>query len=94
MQFILILQCAESKEGLLLLKTENRIPAKFVKNLGSGLFELRTEWESDIFRVFFIFDKGNIVVLFNGFQKKSQKTPTDEIKRARRLIKEYYGAHQ
>ena len=40
-----------------------------------GFYELRVMWESNIYRVFFIFDEGAIVVLFNGFQKKTQKTP-------------------
>ena len=57
--------------GLLLLKTQDRLPAKFVKLMRDGLYELRTEYEGNIFRVFFIFDEGKIVVLFNGFQKKS-----------------------
>lgn len=59
--------------GLLLLKTQERLSAKFVKFIRDGVFELRTEYNNNIYRVFFIFDDGNIVVLFNGFQKKSQK---------------------
>ena len=55
--------------GLLLLKTQDRIPSKFVKLIRDGLYELRTEYMNNIYRVFFIFDKGQIVVLFNGFQK-------------------------
>lgn len=57
--------------GLLLLKTQNRISTKFVKAVRDGLFELRTEFNGNIYRVFFIFDDGQIVVLFNGFQKKN-----------------------
>ena len=60
--------------------------------MGDGLYELRAESASDIFRVFFIFDKGNIVILFNGFQKKTQKTPTGEIEKAKRIMREYYGS--
>lgn len=58
--------------------------------MGEGLFELRVEYESNIYRVFFIFDEGNIVVLFNGFQKKKQKTPKVEIEKALRIKNEYY----
>ena len=65
--------------GLLLLKTQDRLPKKFVKLIRDGLYELRTEYNSNIYRVFFIFDDGAIVVLFNGFQKKTQKTPVAEI---------------
>lgn len=53
-------------------------------------FELRVEYNGNIYRVFFIFDKGNIVILFNGFQKKSQKTPKNEIDKAIQIKKEYY----
>ena len=72
-----------------LLKTSERLPAKFVRYLQDGLYELRVEWNSNIFRVFFCFDKGNVVVLFQGFQKKTQKTPHSEIKKALMLKKEY-----
>ena len=54
------------------------------------LFAIRIEFESNIFRVFCCFDKGNIVVLFNGFQKKSQKTPKKEIEKAVRIMQEYF----
>ena len=76
--------------GLALLKTADRLPAKFVKHIVDGLYELRTEYNGNIYRVFFIFDEGKIVVLFNGFQKKSQKTPQNEIKRALRIMEEYH----
>ena len=76
--------------GLLLLKTQGRLPKKFVKLIRDGIFELRTEYGGKIFRVFFIFDEGEIVVLFNGFQKKTQKTPQGEIEKALRIREEYY----
>lgn len=65
-----------------MLKTQDRVSAKFVKPVRDGLFELRAEYEGNIFRVFFVFDGDNIVVLFSGFQKKTQKTPEKEIKKA------------
>ncbi|MDE6308155.1 MAG: type II toxin-antitoxin system RelE/ParE family toxin [Bacteroidales bacterium] len=80
--------------GLLLLKTQNRLSRKFVKLIRNGLYELRTEYEGNIYRVFFIFDEGNIVVLFNGFQKKSQKTPSSEIERAIKIKQAYYEDKQ
>ena len=61
--------------GLLLLKTQDRLPTKLVKLIKDGLYELCTEYGGNIFRVFFIFEEGKVVILFNGFQKKSQKTP-------------------
>ena len=77
--------------GLLLLKTMDRLPSKFVKHIEEGLYELRTEYENKILRTFFIFDSGNVVVLFNGFQKKTQKTPRRQIELAKRIMKAYYG---
>lgn len=77
--------------GLLLLKTQDRLSAKFVKSVRDGLFELRTEYMGNIYRVFFIFDKGQIVVLFNGFQKKTQKTPRQEIEKALKIKEAYYA---
>ena len=77
--------------GLLLLKTQERLSSKFVKFIRDELYELRTEYNSNIYRVFFIFDEGRIVVLFNGFQKKTQKTPNNEIEKALRIKEAYYG---
>ena len=79
---------------LLLLKTQVRVSTKFVKYLTEGLYELRIEYNSNIYRVFFIFDDGNIVVLFNGFQKKTQKTPQNEIDKALTIKDEYYADKQ
>lgn len=74
-----------------MLKTQDRVSAKFVKHIREGLFELRAEYEGNIFRVFFIFDGNDVVVLFSGFQKKTQQTPEREIKKALAIKKEYYG---
>lgn len=73
-----------------MLKRVKRLNSKFIKHIKDGLFELRIEWEGNIYRVFFVFDDGNVVVLFNGFQKKSQKTPIKEIEKGLRIKKEYY----
>ena len=75
--------------GLLLLKTQDRLPAQYVKFLKDGLYELRIEWQGNIYRIFFCYDEGYIVILFNGFQKKTQKTPDREINKALKLKKEY-----
>ncbi|MBQ0090872.1 MAG: type II toxin-antitoxin system RelE/ParE family toxin, partial [Prevotellaceae bacterium] len=72
-----------------MLKMQERLSTKFIKHIEDGIFELRAEHNGNIFRVFFIFDEGNIVLLFNGFQKKSQKTPRKEIELAKRLKNEY-----
>jgi len=80
--------------GLLLLKTQDRLSKKFVKYIKDGIYELRTEYAGNIYRVFFIFDDGQIVVLFNGFQKKTQKTPTNEIEKAIKIKEAYYADKQ
>lgn len=81
--------------GLILLRTMDRLPAKHMKHIEEGIFELRTEFEGNIYRTFFIFDGNNVVVLFNGFQKKGRRTPKCEIEKAKRIKKEYDGrAHQ
>lgn len=80
--------------GLDLLKYQDHVSKKFVKYIKDGLFELRTEWESNIYRVFFIFDGNNIVVLFNGFQKKTQRTPNSEITKALKIKKDYYDGRR
>jgi putative addiction module killer protein len=77
--------------GLDLLKTQDRVPVKFVKHIRDGIYELRTEYNGNIYRVFFIFDGGQIVVLFNGFQKKTQQTPKSEIEKALTIKNEYYA---
>lgn len=73
-----------------LLATVDRMPVKFMKSIRDGIYELRMEYNSNIYRLFFIFDDGSIVILFNGFQKKTQKTPQNEIEKALKIKKEYY----
>ena len=80
--------------GLLLLKTQDRLPTKFVKLIKDGLYELRTEYGGNIFRVFFIFAEGKVVILFNGFQKKCQRTPPNEVEKALMIKEAYYADKQ
>lgn len=77
---------------LKLIATLDRVPVKYFKYMegSSGIYEIRVEVGSDIYRVFSFFDKGRLVVLINGFQKKSQKTPKNEIELAEKLKKEYF----
>jgi len=77
-----------------LLETGDRMPVKFMKFIRDGVYELRMEYKSNIYRLFFIFDEGNVIILFNGFQKKTQKTPESEIEKALKLKKEYYEQKQ
>ncbi len=70
-----------------------RIPIKFFKSIEGekGLYEIRIEYQSNIYRIFSCLDKGRLVILFNGFQKKTQKTPSREIDKAKRIMKEYFN---
>lgn len=74
------------------IKQVDRVPEKFLKHLPGtdGLYEIRVEYQSNIYRIFCCFDKGNLVILFNAFQKKSQKTPKKELEKAMRLKIEYF----
>ena len=76
-----------------LVKQVDRVPEKFLKHLSGsdGIYEIRVEYQSNIYRIFSCFDKGNLVVLFNAFQKKTQKTPNSELEKAIRLKKEYFS---
>ena len=80
-------------EVLFMISIVERIPKKFFDKMEGvkGLFEIRVEYESNIYRIFCCFDKGNLVVLFNGFQKKTQKTPTKELNKAEKIMEEYFN---
>lgn len=73
-----------------------RIPEIYFKHLESttGLYEIRVQSGNDIFRIFCFFDNNNLVVIGNGFQKKTQKTPQKEIELAEKIKKEYYAEKQ
>ena len=76
-----------------ILETVERVPITYLKYIEgtNGLFEVRVQLGSDIFRIFCCFDGNRLVVLSSGFQKKTQKTPTKEIERALRIMDEYYN---
>jgi phage-related protein len=75
------------------IETLERIPTNYLKLIAEtkGLYEARIQVGTDIWRVFCFFDSGRLVILLNGFQKKTQKTPKKEIEKAKILMKEYYG---
>jgi len=86
----------KTKTQIYFVVARNKRPyaCKVYETQRDGLFELRMEYNGNIFRIFFIFDGDKIVVLFNGFQKKTQKTPLGEIEKALKLKNEYYGHKQ
>jgi phage-related protein len=76
----------------LLIEEVQYVPETYLKHIEGtdGLFEIRIQLASDIFRIFCFFDEGKLVVLANGFQKKTQKTPKQEIAKALKIKEEYY----
>lgn len=68
---------------LQLIRTTQQVPEKYFKHIEEtkGLYEIRVEAGSNIFRIFAFFDKGNLVVLGNGFQKKTQRHPNSKLKK-------------
>lgn len=75
-----------------LIEKLHRVPENYLKHLEGtdGLYEIRVQKGNDIFRVFCFFDQGQLVVVTSGFQKKKQKTPSQEIEKAIKIKKEYF----
>lgn len=67
-----------------------RIPSKFFKHVDDGIYEIRIEFQGNIYRIFSFFDMHNLIIVLHGFQKKSDKIPSKEIKKAKTLRKLYY----
>jgi phage-related protein len=74
------------------IETLERVPSNYLKAIKGtdGLFEARIQLGTDIWRVFCFFDQGRLVILLNGFTKKTQKTPQNEIDKALHLMNKYY----
>lgn len=78
------------RRALLLFSDTERIPSHFIKYIEDDIYEFRVNLGNNEFRIYFIFDGERLVILFNAFRKKTQKTPRSEITKAKRLKKEYY----
>lgn len=78
------------------IQSLNILPISIMRSIEGvkGLYEIRIEFSGNIYRIFCCFDKGNLVVLFNGFQKKTQKIPPGEIERAKKLMNEYFESNK
>lgn len=89
-------QTAKVRERILwtirLIRDLQRVPEQYLKHLEgtNGLYEIRVSSGNNIFRIFCFFDDGQLVILLNGFRKKTQKTPSGELNRAKKLKKQYY----
>lgn len=78
------------RRALLLFSDTERIPSHFIKYIEDDIYEFRVNYGNNEFRIFFIYDGDKLVILFNAFRKKTQKTPRSEILKAKRLKQEYY----
>lgn len=74
------------------VRSVDRVPKTILRSMENtdGLYEIRVEVGSNIFRIFCCFDEGSLVILFNGFLKKTQKTPPLQLERAKKIMKEYF----
>ena len=72
------------------------VPQTYLKHIENtdGLYEIRVQLANDIFRVFCFFDQDKLIVLINAFQKKTQKTPKQEIALALKIKGEYEDEKQ
>jgi len=79
-----------------LIRVTRKVPEKYFKHLEGtkGPYEIRVEVGSNIYRIFSFFDKGNLVVLGNAYQKKSQKTPKQELEKALKIMEEYQNENK
>ena len=68
--------------------TQQREP--YSKSLGDGIFELRVKQSSNITRILYFFVVGHQIILTNGFVKKTQKTPPEEIALAQKYRADYF----
>lgn len=77
---------------LSLIATIERVPGKYFRHMEGtvGIYEIRVEVGSNIFRAFAFFDEGQLIIIANAFQKKTQKTPRNEIELAKKIKKEYF----
>jgi len=74
-----------------IMVTVEKVPIKFFKHLEDGIYEIRIERDSNIYRIFSFFDEGRLVILLHGVQKKRQKTARKEIEKAKKLRQDYYN---
>lgn len=76
---------------ILLIEDIEVVPTIYLKYISGseGIYEIRIQTGSNIFRIFCFFDKEDIIVIGNGFQKKTQKTPKSEIVKANQIKLDY-----
>ena len=78
----------------LLQKNGPSLREPYSKELEDGIFELRARFGSNICRLLYFYDDGKIVLLTNGFVKKTQKAPKQEIELAKTYRADYYAGKE
>ena len=81
---------------LQLVETLEIVPIQYFKKLDGtdNIWEVRVDFGGDTFRLLGFFDKGNLIILTNGFAKKTQKIPTSEINLAEQRKTDYQNRGQ
>ncbi len=76
---------------LTLIEEIERVSGHYLKHIEGtdGLYEIRIQLGTDIFRIFCFFDSGKLIIIISGFQKKTQKTPIREIEKALKIKQDY-----
>ena len=81
---------------LRLIQELDSVPSQYLKKLVNtdNIWEVRVQVGNNIFRLLGFFDNDNLIVLTNGFAKKTQKTPSQEIELAEQRKREYLSRKQ
>ena len=79
---------------MVLMHSDSRMPAHYIKPLENGIYELRITTTDKELRILFIYDGNRLVVLLNCFAKKTRKTPRAVIEKAIKLKRQYYEEKQ
>ena len=78
----------------LLMEFGIKLKEPHVKNIGDGIWELRTQFGNDLTRIFYFTTRGKTFVLLHGFIKKTQAIPRKEFKTAQERMKDYKGRNE
>lgn len=73
-----------------LIMSVQDVPITFLKHVEEGLYEIRVSHGGNTYRIFCCFDEGNLIILFNAFQKKTQKTPPETIDKAKKIMTQFF----
>ena len=72
-----------------LIEDIERVPTTYLEHIEDGIYEIRVKSGSNVYRIFAFFDQNRLIIVMNGFQKKTRKTPKTEIRKAKKIRIEY-----